>query len=142
MSLPLYAHPLDLPASYAAAARIGVMLSTGQVDGHYVETMAARWTALATKATGVDPSGARTRFIWAVRDAADARDRNSREATRRIKQTLAPLIDVGAPRNRLLAEAFNANEDVGSPLSEEEVGEIAATEVYWSLRRRQSNVQR
>lgn len=118
------------------------MLSTGQVDGHYVETMAARWTALATKATGVDPSGARTRFIWAVRDAADARDRNSREATRRIKQTLAPLIDAGAPKNRLLAEAFNANEDVGSPLSEEEVGEIAATEVYWSLRRRQSNVQR
>lgn len=50
-----------------------------------------------------------------------------------IKRVLRPLIEMRAPRNRIMAEAFNANEDAGSPLTEAEVADRAVTLVYWSL---------
>ena len=53
-----------------------------------------------------------------------------------IERTLAPLIAMRAPRNRLLAEAHNVNGDNGFPLTEVQVDEITRTEVYWSIRKR------
>lgn len=50
-----------------------------------------------------------------------------------IKRTLRPLIDIGAPRNRLLAESFDANADHGSPLSERQVEALARSQVYRAM---------
>lgn len=55
-----------------------------------------------------------------------------------IARILRPLIEMHAPRNRLLAEAHNANEDAGHALSEDEVEEIAAAQVFWSMQRRKA----
>jgi hypothetical protein len=51
-----------------------------------------------------------------------------------IVRALRPMIDRRAPKNQLLAEAFNANEDHGSPLTESEVRQIAVSEVARSIR--------
>jgi hypothetical protein len=56
-------------------------------------------------------------------------------ATGAIGRALRPLIGIGAPRNRLLAEAHNANEDHGRPLSERQVEDVAKTQVYWAIQR-------
>jgi hypothetical protein len=66
-----------------------------------------------------------------VQAEVDRRDK----ATGAITYTLRPLIAIRAPKSRLLAEAHNTNADAGFPLAEDEVNELAAIEVYWSLQR-------
>jgi hypothetical protein len=61
-------------------------------------------------------------------------------ASAAIAHVLRPLIDMHAPRNRLLAEAHNANEDAGRPLSEPEVAEAAAILVWRSMQGRRRHV--
>lgn len=64
------------------------------------------------------------------------------QATGTITRTLKPMIGQALPSNQLLAEAHNANADNGFPLSEDEVREVAATEVYWSLQRKRDDPRR
>jgi hypothetical protein len=52
-----------------------------------------------------------------------------------ISRVLRPLIDLRAPRGRLLAEAHDCNADSGFPLFEPEVKEIAKIQVYWGIER-------
>lgn len=67
-------------------------------------------------------------------NASLAREIESRELTTyRIKRTLAPLIGQHKPRNVLLAEAHGTNGRDGFPLTETEVEEIAASEVWYAL---------
>lgn len=56
----------------------------------------------------------------------------------RIKRTAWPLIEIRAPSNKILAEAFNANEDAGSPLTEDEVTETVKTLLFWALQKRKA----
>lgn len=48
----------------------------------------------------------------------------------RVARRLKPLIALRKPRNVLLAEAHDVNGTEGFPLTEDEVADVAATEVY------------
>lgn len=57
-------------------------------------------------------------------------------AAHAIARVMQPLLASLRPSRMLLAEAHNINGARGFPLTEEEVTDLARTEVYWFLKRR------
>jgi hypothetical protein len=56
-------------------------------------------------------------------------------ATHCIRRTLAPMIAQRKPKRALLAEAHGVNGEAAFPLSEGEVEDVAAGEVWWATKR-------
>lgn len=109
-----------LPVAHARAALAAAILTgvrNGTLDGN------------GTVAERIDIDNHILNLHLEAADAAEAK------ATGAIQRILKPLIGIGAPRNRLMAEAFNANEDHGSPLSEQQVAEAVKTRVFWAIQR-------
>jgi hypothetical protein len=52
-----------------------------------------------------------------------------------IRRTLAPMIAQRKPKRALLAEAHGVNGEAAFPLSEGEVEDVAAGEVWWAMKR-------
>lgn len=70
---------------------------------------------------------------WLVTEHARQEQRRRDLATHRIKRVVRPMIAVGKQSNVLLAEAHGVNGAGGVPLTEAEVTQVVAAEVWFSL---------
>ena len=63
----------------------------------------------------------------------DAERRRREMCEYRIARRIKPLIERNKPSNAIYAEAHDVNGAEGFPLSEPEVNELAASEMFWAL---------
>jgi hypothetical protein len=115
---------------YAAAGQMAKAIAFGWMRGR--EAYAA--LALKMHTLPVDNAEAALAKAWqTLRAHVEWRRKTRDHVQERISQTLKPLLEQHAPRNRLLSEAHGVNGATHFFYTEEEVSDLVALEVWHSL---------